>query len=309
MKINRSFLTAVCFTLSVLTLSGCKKSIEMIKVKGGTFTTAQINKISEVRIAQKDIMDENSPDFSLSVSDFYISKFEITQELYKKIMESDSEANAEPSYFCQDNYANEKQELRPVEKVTWYDAVAFCNALSKKEGLQPVYQIEGIQRYTKDYAIKKAEVTADFSKNGYRLPTHAEWLWAACGGVKERKILKYSGSNDIEEVAWHSFNSKEMTHQVGLRKPNALGIYDMTGNVAEWCWDCVWNDEFQNKEYVNYTGPQEGSYRYIKGGCFVEVSAGAPFPCETFEKLGGAQFLRYYNTGFRVVRNIKKSGK
>lgn len=300
------FFTAVGLALITISLSGCKKNIELVKVKGGTFTTAQINHISEIKIAQKDIMDEDSPDFSLSVSDFYISKYEVTQELYKRIMENDSDSNPDPSYFCHDQYENEKQQLRPVERITWYDAVAFCNALSEKEGLQPVYTIEGIQRYTKDYAIKKASVTADFSKNGYRLPTHAEWLWAACGGVKEKRIYKYSGSDDINEVAWYAFNSKEMTHEVGLKKSNALDIYDMTGNVAEWCWDCIWNEQFENKNYLDYTGPEEGNYRYIKGGCFVEVSAGAPFPCETFEKLGGAQFLRYYNTGFRVVRNAKK---
>lgn len=306
MKLNRSFFAAFGVAVIALSVSGCKKNIEMIKVKGGTFSTAQINQLSEIKIAQKDIMDENQPDFSMSVSDFYISKFEVTQELYKQVMQESPDANCEPSYFCTDIYENENQGLRPVERVTWFDAVLFCNMLSKKENLDPVYEIAGIQRYSKDGAIKSASVSADFSKNGYRLPTHAEWLWAASGGTKEKRIYKYSGSDDIDEVAWHSFNSKELTHEAGLKNANALGIYDMTGNVAEWCWDYIWSDQFENKSYVDYTGPEEGKYRYIKGGCFVNVSAGATFPCETFEKLGGAEYLRYYNTGFRVVRNAKK---
>lgn len=305
MKVCRRFFVALGAAVLALSVTGCKKNIEMIKVKGGTFSAAQINRISDIKIAQKDIMDEHSPDFSMSVSDFFISKFEITQGLYKSIMEPDLDCNPEPSYFCQDAYADENQELRPVERVTWYDAVVFCNRLSEKEGLEPVYKIEGIQRYSKDAAIKKASVTADFSKNGYRLPTHAEWVWAAAGGKKEKRIYKYSGSDDIDEVAWYLFNSKDMTHQAGLKKPNGLGIYDMTGNVVEWCWDYLWQDEFENINYVDYTGPEEGSYRYLKGGSFVEVSAGAEFPCGTYEKLGGTDYLRFYNTGFRVVRKAK----
>lgn len=303
MKLNRSFFAAFGVAVIALSVCSCKKNIEMVKVKGGTFSPAQINQMNEIIIAQKDIMDENSPDFSLSVSDFYISKFEITQELYKSIMNVYLDCNPEPSYFCQDITDCEKQEMRPVERVTWFDALFFCNKLSEKEGLEQVYKIEGIKRFSKDGAIKEAEVTADFSKNGYRLPTNAEWTWAAAGGKKEKRIYKYSGSDSIDSVAWHIYNSNEMTHEAGLKKQNALGLYDMTGNVAEWCWDYIWNEQFENKSYLDYKGPEEGKYRYIKGGCFVENSSGASFPCGVYEKLGGAENKRNYNIGFRVVRN------
>lgn len=276
----------------------------LVKIKGGKLNPDMVSQM-ELKFSDIDAEAKESGELSFTVGDFYISKFEVTQKLFKEVLLSDLDANPDPAYFNKEPQDKEVQELRPVERITWYDCLYFCNKLSEKEGLEPVYTIENIERYSKDKAIKRADVTVDFTKNGYRLPTHAEWVYAACGGAKAKKACKYSGSEDISEVAWHANNSDEMTHQVGLKKPNELGLYDMTGNVAEWCWDYFWSDEFENKNYDQYTGPEKGRYRYIKGGCFVETASGVSFPYEIYKDLGGIQGLRYYNTGFRIARNAK----
>jgi formylglycine-generating enzyme required for sulfatase activity len=119
---------------------------------------------------------------------------------------------------------------RPVEKVTWYDAAQFCNLLSVTEGLNPVYKFASAQV---SYPITSGTVTVDLTKNGYRLPTLAEWEYAQQGGSPV-DTYTYSGSDNILEVAWCSRNAAGTTHPVGTLAPNKLGLYDMSGNVSEW---------------------------------------------------------------------------
>ncbi len=299
---------------SVTLFASCGKGKEvvekydMLKVKGGSLPQEFIELLGEDNDFDENF-DEN-PDLKFTVSDFFISKYEVTQQFYQEVMESDLDVNANPAYFKENPVGEEEQGLRPVERISWYDCLYFCNKLSEKEGLEPVYTIEDIQRYSKDKAIKSAKVSADFTKNGYRLPTYAEWAYAAIGGVKSTGLYKYSGSDDISTIAWHVNNSGEKTHQVGLKEPNELGLYDMTGNVAEWLWDYLWDEEgYDNKEYVNFTGPETGRYRFITGGCFIDYSAGAEFPYEIYDSIGGIQGLRYYNTGFRLARNASSNKK
>lgn len=289
----------VCLLIG--SFASCSKTPkDFVKVTGGKIGPEVWESFVELGL------ENPGSNFSVEVSDFYISKYEVTQKLYKEVVEADPDVNSTPAYFSKDPVEGEVQELRPVERISWYDCLYFCNKLSEKEGLDPVYTIENISRYQKDKAIKNATVAADYSKNGYRLPTCAEWVFAATGGTKFAGNIKFSGSEKLDEIAWTEDNSKEVSHQVGKKKANELGIYDMTGNVAEWCWDYLWKeDEFEDQAYLNYTGPEKGRYRFIKGGCFVNESAGSYFPLDNNEIFGGIQGLRYYNTGFRIVRNIE----
>lgn len=146
-----------------------------------------------------------------SISSFYMCRHEVTQEEYQAIM------GTNPSYF--------KGTKRPVEQVSWYDAVAYCNKLSRAKGLTPCYSGSEASGYS-----------CNFNANGYRLPTEAEWEYAAREG-KYHSSYTYSGSNDIASVAWYWDNSGMSTHDVMTKAPNRLGLYDMSGNVKEWCWD------------------------------------------------------------------------
>ena len=175
-------------------------NIEMVFVEGGTF---DINK-----------------DYRVTLSSYYIGKYEVTQAQWKAVMGNNS------SKFSGDNL--------PVENVNWYDVQEF---------------------------IKKLNATT--GKN-YRLPTEAEWIFASRGG-NQSKGYKYSGSNNINEVAWYEKNSNKKSHTVGTRLPNELGIYDMSGNVSEWCSDWFYY-KYSKGEQINPVGPVKGSWRVYRGG-------------------------------------------
>ena len=134
----------------------------------------------------------------------------------------------------------------PVENVTWFEAVEFCNKLSEREG------------FTKVYTINGDDVAADFSKNGYRLPTEAEWEYACRAGTTG----DYNG--DIGDAAWDEANSYDRTHEVGKKAANAWKLHDMHGNVWEWCWD--WYGAYDD---AKPKGPEEGYNRVSRGGGWI----------------------------------------
>ena len=158
--------------------------------------------------------------------EFSILATEVTQELYESVM------GENPSNF------KEEKNL-PVEQVSWYDAVYFCNKLSAKCGLTPVYAVDGGTDVEKwGYAPHKGKkITGTVSQienaDGYRLPTVEEWQYAAKGGQE----FKYSGSDKLDEVGWYDGKSGSKTHPVAQKAHNGYGLYDMSGNVWEWCWD------------------------------------------------------------------------
>ena len=167
--------------------------------------------------------------------DFYLMENEVTQTLYERVM------GENPSEF--------KGLNRPVEQVSWYDTVKFCNKLSQIEGLDQCYTING-----NDVSWSNK------SCNGWRLPTEAEWEYAARGG----QSYKYAGSDNIDEVGWYYLNSGSETHPVGQKKANGFGLYDMSGNAYEWVWN--WYGDYSSPKNTNFVGPNSGHYRVFRGG-------------------------------------------
>ncbi|MDX9870037.1 MAG: SUMF1/EgtB/PvdO family nonheme iron enzyme [Candidatus Cloacimonadales bacterium] len=232
-------------------------------VQGGTFQMGSTSGGS----------DEN-PVHSVTVSSFFIGKYQVTQKEWLSVMGNN------PSNFKGDN--------RPVEQVTWYDAVEYCNKLSKKEGLTPAYTINGYN------------VTCNWSANGYRLPTEAEWEYAARGGNKS-KGYTYSGSNTVDNVAWCSSNSNSQTYDVGTKAPNELGIYDMSGNVWEWCWDWYSSSYYSSSPANNPTGPSSGSYRVDRGGSWGHNG----HDCRVARRSRNSPGNSRHYLGLRVLRTIQ----
>ncbi|HPM01306.1 MAG TPA: SUMF1/EgtB/PvdO family nonheme iron enzyme [Candidatus Cloacimonadota bacterium] len=223
-----------CTDLSKNKIDQESLNIETALVEGGTFQTATVN-----------VAEDKIPAHPVTVSSFYIGKYLVTQKEWKKIM------GTNPSNFIGDK--------RPVEKITWYQAIEFCNKLSQKEGLTPCYTIKGI--ISKKYLC-------DFSKDGYRLPTEAEWEFAARGGNLSQGYT-YSGGNNIDEVGWYTSNSGIQTKEVGTKKANELGIYDMNGNVCEWCWDPT--ESSLMKQFPFMANNRSSFYRVARGGCYCSV--------------------------------------
>ncbi len=257
---------------------------EMIKVEGGTF-----------QMGSNDDFDWGAkPVHKVTVGSFMIGKYEVTQELWESVMGSN------PSYF--------KGSKKPVEQVSWYDVVEFCNKLSEKAGLKKVYAINKNKKdpnNSNEYDELKWLVSCDFNSNGYRLPTEAEWEYAARGGNKS-KGYEYSGSNDIEAVAWYESNSGSTTHEAGRKSPNELGIYDMSGNVWEWCWDLFSGSYYTSSSQTNPRGPTAGSNRVLRGGSWYNLEG-----CRVARREHGDPGRRYNDgdpddwsdrCGFRVVR-------
>jgi formylglycine-generating enzyme required for sulfatase activity len=200
-----------------------------------------------------------------------VAKTEISQAQYKKVM---SQSN--PSAIKDDN--------NPVEQLTFYQAIDFCNRLSKLEGLKECYKVNG------------ENVTWDISANGYRLLTEAEWEYACRAGSTGTFGKRAGAEGNIEELAWTTDNTKSIQH-IGLKKPNDFGLYDMHGNVAEWVWD--YYDFYENVDMTNPTGPSEGVERCFRGGSYRD----APQSCTNFIRnaVNGLQY--HYYIGFRVCRN------
>lgn len=264
----------------VIAFVGCKEESpgNFVLVKGGSFKNTKSNLYGK----------------GARIPDFYIAKYEVTQREWREVM------NTNPS--------KHKGDGLPVESVSWYECIVFCNKKSVMEGLKPFYILEkdkADSHNLNDIDSIKWLVTIDTSANGFRLPTETEWEYAAGGGQKSQSFT-YSGSNDIDEVAWYWRNSGEKTltgswiwtklqknncrpHEVGLKEPNELGLYDMSGNVREWCEDW-YQDSNMPRGYV----------RVQRGGGWI----GGEYRCETSNRHHFEASGRGPDQGFRLCRSV-----
>ena len=216
----------------------------MVYVSSGTFTMGGTSEQGS------DAYDDEKPTHNVTLSSYYICKYEVTQALWRAVMGSN------PSNFKGDNL--------PVECVSWNDCQTFINRLNSYTG------------------------------RNFRLPTEAEWEFAARGGNYSRHY-KYSGSNYIGDVAWYDDNSGNRTHPVGTKQPNELGLYDMSGNVYEWCSD--WYGSYSSYSQSDPTGPNSGSYRVKRGGSW---GGGAGF-CRSSSRNYFTPGFGSYDLGLRLV--------
>ena len=238
----------------------------MIAVQGGTFTMGCTSEQGG------DCWGDETPTHQVTLSDFYIGKYEVTQGQWKAIMGNN------PSYFTRgDNY--------PVENVRWNDIVGTSGA---------TMVIKNITYYANGFIYKLNQLTG----RQYRLPTEAEWEYAARGGRSSNRY-KYSGSNTVGNVAWYWDNSDSRTHAVGGKSANELGIYEMSGNVWEWCSD--WWGNYSSNAQTDPTGPSTGSIRVFRGGGWYDY---ARYARVSF-RINYWPSYNYYNLGFRLAHSSK----
>lgn len=255
--------------------SGNSTFRDMVVVNGGKYTPSFFNEEREV-------------------FDIEVCKYPVTQDMWMEVMEEN------PSQF--------KGGRRPVENVSWWDALEYCNKLSEKYNLEPVYDLskkdEGILKINQLGGETEYPNIADFRKTeGFRLPTELEWEWFARGGeiaIQDGTFnYQFSGSENIDEVAWYEKNSGSQTHDVGTKKPNQLGLYDCSGNVCEWCYDTASSGYISEETSYIYDATVE--YRKIRGGSYYEYNCYVV----TLNLMFCREEVNYSSDlGFRIVRTI-----
>ncbi len=292
MKKNLLFLLCLCVICSGMSVfSQSAKSADngkyysskenMVLIKGGSFEMGSPQ--SEAWRERDEVLH------SVTLDDFYISKYEVTQAEYEAVMKKN------PSHF--------KGERLPVESVSWYDAVEFCNALSRIEGLREAYKIDG------------ENVTWNKNADGYRLPTEAEWEYAARAGTSTPfSSRKVPGDSDANFYAHYPYNIeqnyfndsvletrpgyyRQKTVETGSFKPNANGLYDIHGNVSEWCFDIY--GAYSKGSVKNPSGAESGSTRVCRGGGWNDF--GKHLRCAF--RSSGLPEEASQSRGFRVARN------
>jgi formylglycine-generating enzyme required for sulfatase activity len=266
--------------LTVIALAGCGRQtaesqsggvqviktqcgMDMVSISAGQFTMG----VNEGPIDAK-------PAHQVKVGGFLMDQHEITQEVYKSVTGK--------------NPSRRKNPKNPVEQVTWSAAVKFCNARSMQEGLAPCYNTNTWE--------------CDFSANGYRLPTEAEWEYACRAGASTRFFFG-ENAEELKSFAWFEGNSQAKPHPVGQRKPNAWGLYDMAGNVWEWCNDFYGAKYFRDSPGDNPRGPKQGEKRVLRGGAWSSSADSCTSWVRNCDEAGLTDVcLTMDSNGFRCVR-------
>ena len=239
---------------------------------------------------------------SITIPDMYVCDHEVTRGEFKEVMGTDPSAAS--AYDKDGNELTGDAVLNnPVNYVNWYDAIAYCNKLSLKENLTPCYSVSGVTDWENlDYSSIPTSsnstwdaLTYDKEADGYRLPTEAEWEWLARGGEN----YTFAGSYNLDDVAWYKTNTNDTgTREVKTKQSNGYGLYDMSGNVSEWCYD--WHGTVYSS--TSDTGESFGSCRVLRGDSWY----GGGFNCQVSSRNYGDPYKRYATCGFRVVRSSSK---
>lgn len=229
-------------------------------------------------------MDNEKPVHQVTFSqDFLMDASEVTQKDYVQLM------GVNPSHF--------KGEQLPVETVTWFDAVLYCNARSKKDSLDTVYTYISVLGTPGNGCEDLENLAIYLDRNGYRLPTEAQWEYACRGGTTTEYYWG-DDSTDLDPYAWFTENSDSITHPVGTKLPNPFRLYDMGGNVYEWCHDWFDDNYYSNSPVNDPTGPDNGSFRSFRGGSWF---LGAN-DCRSSFRFRIHPENALFDVGFRVVR-------
>ncbi|MCL2720589.1 MAG: formylglycine-generating enzyme family protein [Treponema sp.] len=242
----------------------------LVFIQGGTFMMG--SPISESGRIENEIQRQ------VTVSSFNMGKFTVTQKEYQEVM------GVNPSHFRSENF--------PVEQVTWFDAIEYCIRRSQREGLTPAYTITNRVPAT-GHPITSATVTWNRNANGYRLPTEAEWEYACRAGT----TTAYNTGNNITTSQANFSYSFGRTTPIRNYFPNVFGLYDMHGNVWEWCWD--WYGFYSFENTTDPMGASSGYFRVLRGGSFQISAANLRSACRG----GNTPSARGFSSGFRIVRN------
>ncbi len=273
---------ALCLLIVMTVVSGCRRvedaagTLEVITTKTGI----EMVKISEgwFDMGSSNGSPDESPVHKVWISSFWMDRYEVVQEQFKKFQISD------PSHF--------KDPNNPLEQINWTDATLFCNERSLAEGLEPCYDEETWE--------------CNFQANGYRLPTEAEWEYACRAGTS----TNFSFGNDVRNLkdhAWFAENASEKTHLVGKKKSNTWGLYDMYGNVSEWCNDFYSENYYKNSDQKNPKGPMKGKERVLRGGAWNSSADSCRSSYRTSDPSIDDTCLASDAIGFRCVRNTSNN--